>query len=489
MQDYSHLLKIEVPDTLPTHHAHIIIYYPENQTKDTLFAFLHEQYHLQLQPLTTEEELPSLTLFINEQWVNVYFIPISFKGNVYFNLKSKTAASIKKIKSAAIHLDLTFIPSDHLPAIQAILTGIYLGKYENQSYKGENRPAQFCEISFSHHSLQTDLLKEYLTQAQILATTSLAVCDLVNGPANIITPDYMVKAIRHLCSSTMVTVNVLTQKELEAQGFHALLAVGQGSEHNVYFVTLEYQPNSTFPTIGLAGKGVTFDTGGISIKDAQNLHYMKTDMAGAAAVLGAVVLAAKTHLPINIIAALPICENSVSAQAFKPGDIIKSYSGKTIEIINTDAEGRLILADALSFLVSNYKVDYLVDLATLTGACVRALGYHAAGIFTNNDDLAQALDTAGKISGELLWRLPLWDQYKNSLDSALADVKNLEDVPVAGAISAAKFLEYFTNQHLCYAHLDIAGVAFKNVDWSKEKSATAFGVNLLWHWFNQIKSK
>lgn len=489
MQDYSQLLKIDVSDFQPASQAHIIIYYPENQPKDVLLTFLNDHYHFPPKPLPADDELFPLILFINNQWYNFYFIPISFKGNVFFNLKSKTAASLKKIKSSALHVDLTFIPSDHQPAIQAILTGMYLGKYENQSYKGESRPGQTCHVSFAHQSLSKDLLTDYISQAQTLATTSLAVCDLVNGPANTITPAHMVEVIHHLCSSTAIRVNVWSKKELEKQGFHALLAVGQGSEQDVYFVTLDYSSDSRNPTIGLAGKGVTFDTGGISIKDAQNLHFMKTDMAGAAAVLGAVVLAAKTQLPVNIIAALPICENSVSAHAFKPGDIIKSYSGKTIEIINTDAEGRLILADALSYLVSNYQLDYLVDLATLTGACVRALGYHAAGLFTNNDNFAHQLDTAGKISGELLWRLPLWEQYRSSLDSTLADVKNLDDVPVAGAISAAKFLEYFTNQHPQYAHLDIAGVAFKNVDWAKEKSATAFGVNLLWHWLNQIKSK
>jgi len=205
---------------------------------------------------------------------------------------------------------------------------------------------------------------------------------------------------------------------------------------------------------------------------------MKSDMGGAAAVLGTMEVAAKLQLPVHLIGIIPSTDNKLGAAATMPGDILHSYSGITIEVEDTDAEGRLILADGLSYVIQNHKPDVVIDLATLTGASVFALGYHAGALFTQNDELAAALTQAGEASHERVWRLPLWDDYASQLHSDVADIKNYGGRP-AGAVTAAKFLEKFTHKHEAWAHLDIAGVAFGNAGQGKSKSGTGFGIGLL----------
>jgi leucyl aminopeptidase len=249
---------------------------------------------------------------------------------------------------------------------------------------------------------------------------------------------------------------------------------------------MEYKHEAATKKIGLVGKGVTFDTGGVSIKDSANMHYMKSDMGGAAAVFGTIEAAAKLQLPVHIIGVVPTTENSVDGLATKPGDVIGSYMGKTIEVIDTDAEGRLILADGLAYLNRNYTPDIIIDLATLTGSVIGTLGYTAAGMFTNNDQLGSSLKKIGDKTGEKLWRLPLWDDYEPELKSDIADIKNYHGKPFAGAIVAAKFLEVFTEKHPAWVHLDIAGTAFADSEFATQKSATAFGVRLLVQWLREL---
>ncbi|NNE29388.1 MAG: leucyl aminopeptidase, partial [Saprospiraceae bacterium] len=243
------------------------------------------------------------------------------------------------------------------------------------------------------------------------------------------------------------------------------------------------------PKVGLVGKGVTFDTGGISIKGTRNLHYMKSDMGGAAAVLGTVEAAARLKLPIHLIGIVPATDNCVDALAIKPGDVIGSYSGKTIEVIDTDAEGRLILADGLYYMQKHYAPEVMIDLATLTGSSFRTFGFEAAALFSKNTRLANQLQSSGDKTGERCWRLPLWDVYGPEMDSDIADIKNYHGKPFAGAITAAKFLEAFTNDHSAWAHLDIAGVAFNSIGLSDDKSGTGYGVQLLVNYLSQYISK
>ena len=217
------------------------------------------------------------------------------------------------------------------------------------------------------------------------------------------------------------------------------------------------------------------------------MHYMKSDLGGATAVLAAMYMIGTQKPDLDVTAIIPTTDNSIGTKAVKPGDVIGSYSGKTIEIIDTDAEGRLVLADGLSYMVKNYKTDYLMDLATLTGSMLVTLGYQAAGMFTTNKKLSDQLVKAGNETGELVWPMPLWDKYKKDIHSEIADIKNFSGRPLAGAISAAKFLEVFTNDHKAWVHLDIAGVAFGDSPLSKEKCATGWGPMFIYNWIKDLE--
>ena len=285
------------------------------------------------------------------------------------------------------------------------------------------------------------------------------------------------------------STTIFDKKQCEEAGLKALLSVNDGSRHEPRFIIMEYKSPDAKTSVGLVGKGVTFDTGGISIKPSNNMHLMKSDMGGAAAVLGAMELTARLKLPIHLIGIVPSTENMVDGNATKPGDVIGSYAGKTIEVIDTDAEGRLILADGLAYMVKNFKPDTVIDLATLTGSIVAALGYNAAGMFTNSDALATHLLNAGTETGEKLWRMPMWDAYFEDMKSDVADVANLSSKPVAGSITAAKFLEFFTDKHPNWAHLDIAGVALASSELGSHRTATAYGVRLLTAFLEELAEK
>jgi len=319
-------------------------------------------------------------------------------------------------------------------------------------------------------------------RGEVFAAALRQIFDLVNAPGNHKNPDLLTEKMIQAGRESGVQMRVLDALALQTEGLEALLAVGKASPHPPALILLEYGPKSRkhkTPVFGLVGKGVTFDTGGVSLKPSTSMHFMKSDMGGAAAVFGAFLVAAKLQLPVRLVGAIPIAENVVAGNALKPGDVIGSYAGKTIEVTDTDAEGRLILADALAYLLRHEKPDVLIDIATLTGSVIRALGYLAAGLFTSNDSLAGTLAQAGDACGERLWRLPLWEEYGADLKSDVADLRNFTGKPMAEAISAAKFIEHFTAQHPAWAHLDIAGTAFGDTEFGQSKNATGFGVRLL----------
>ncbi|MCF2500873.1 leucyl aminopeptidase family protein [Dyadobacter chenhuakuii] len=366
--------------------------------------------------------------------------------------------------------------------IENALNGIVLGGYDLQLYKTEPKPLSAffntgtLSVLTENHSPEID---EALIVAQKTARVQMRIMDLMNAPSNYKTPATLAQWATESGEKNGYKVTVLEKSRLEEMGMHALLAVGKGSEAPPLMIVSEYEPEHYTKTIALVGKGVTFDTGGISIKTSANMHLMKSDMGGAAAVLGAVELAAQLKMPVRIIGVIPSTENSVDGLSMKPGDVIGSYSGKTIEVIDTDAEGRLILADGLSYAVRTFKPDVVIDLATLTGSVIQTLGYEAAGLFTPNNELAEALTQAGDNTGEKMWRLPVWDSYKEEIASDIADVKNYHGKPLAGAIVAAKFLEAFTDEHPAWAHLDIAGTAFGDTEFAPGRAGTAYGVRLL----------
>jgi leucyl aminopeptidase len=326
----------------------------------------------------------------------------------------------------------------------------------------------------------TAVLKKRIERGQTLAQIRSAIIDLVNLPSNFKTPTMLGDFVVEQGKKYGFEAEFLLEKELKKQGFHALLAIGQGSVEDSAFIIMKYRGTKSKATdIGLVGKGITFDTGGISIKPSDNMHFMKSDMGGAAMMIGTMMAVAALDLPINITAVVPSAENMPSGNAVKPSDVFSSYSGKTIEMIDTDAEGRVVLADGLAWMVKNEKPEIMLDAATLTGSIVRSLGSKAAGLFSNNTDLVSRLISSGEHTGERLWPMPLWDDYLDEIASDVADVRNFSGVPTAGAISAAKFLEVFTDKHPAWAHMDIAGVAFGTNPYTKMRSATGFGIKLL----------
>ena len=378
---------------------------------------------------------------------------------------------------AALALDLRTPPAGIGGAgyTDAALNGFLLGGYRMGRYKTDAPTPTPPALA-----VLTDAGQEVVRRARATAHVQQRVLDLVNAPGNQLTPTLLAHWAVDSGRAHGYQVQVFDQSQLETLGAGALLAVGKGSAEPPALIVAGYRPpNARGPHVVLVGKGITFDTGGISIKPSANLHYMKCDMGGAAAVLGAIELAARLQLPVAMSVVVPAAENGVDGLALKPGDVIDSLSGKRIEVIDTDAEGRLVLADGLAYAVRELAPDVLIDVATLTGSCVAALGYHAGGLFTNNDALANQLLAAGQATGERLWRLPLWDVYKEDIHSDVADVRNFSGKPVAGAITAGKFLEVFTDHHPHWAHLDVAGVAFGDSAFAKMKSATAWGVRLL----------
>lgn len=400
----------------------------------------------------------------------------------YLRAVRKLTYTQKSKFPASVSIDLTGMP---MPVVEAVVLGTLGGGYNLKLYQ-TNQPAtsvfysQAGELHLTVAEADHDVAQQTIDRATIIWDAQRAMLDLMNAPSNYKTPQVLADWSVASGREHGYSVTVLDHDELARQGYNALLSVGQGSENPPMLLVLDYNPtNAIGSTVGLVGKGVTFDTGGLSIKPSTNMHLMKSDMGGAAAVLGTLEAAARLNIPRRVVGVIPTTENVVDGMSTKPGDVITSYIGKTIEIIDTDAEGRVILADGLGHMVRHIQPDVLIDLATLTGNVIAALGYQAGGLFTQNDELSTQLQAAGERTGERLWRLPLWDAYKDDLTSDVADVKNFSGKPINGAIAAAKFLEVFTEKHPAWAHLDIAGMAFADTEFGQQKNATAFGIRLL----------
>ena len=298
--------------------------------------------------------------------------------------------------------------------------------------------------------------------------------DLGNLPPNICTPTYLANQAKKIAKDFKMKSTILSQKQIEKLKMGSFLSVAKGSRLEPKFIIIEHQKGkkSSKPVV-LVGKGITFDSGGISLKPGAAMDEMKYDMCGAATVLGVMKTIGLLNLPLNVVGLIPACENMPDGLAVKPGDIVTSMSGQTIEILNTDAEGRLVLCDALTY-AERYKPETVIDIATLTGACVIALGHHASAVFSKSDDLANDLLAAGKKSIDKAWRMPLWDEYQPLLNSNFADIANIGG-RAAGSITAACFLSRFTKKY-SWAHIDIAGTAWNS---GANKGATGRPVSLL----------
>ncbi len=304
--------------------------------------------------------------------------------------------------------------------------------------------------------------------------------DQVNEPPNMLYPDEFAKRIAKKLKPLGVQVEIIDEKKMAKLGMGAAIGVGQGSMYPPRMVIMQWKGNGKGAPAAFVGKGITFDTGGVSIKPAQGMEEMKMDMGGAAAVVGLMAALALNKSKANVVGIVGLAENALSSRAYRPSDILKSYSGKTIEVLNTDAEGRLVLADALSYIQKVHKPKVIVDLATLTGAILVALGHEYCGTFANDDKLWAQLETASKNTGERLWRMPLDDVFKKEMTGTITDLKNIGNGRNAGSCTAAGFLQHFIEGKTAWAHLDIAGTAWVKSDQpTVPKYGTGFGVRLL----------
>ena len=431
------------------------------------------------------------SLFSNKLFLERKFLIQNINEKIYIFVnctKSKTSLDYEKlgsnlflflknnkIEKSFFETNLSKITNIQL---EKFLHGAQLKSYEFNVYKTDKSKNLITNLYVvGHKSKKTNLLRNKLNS---LLEGVFLTRDLVSEPGNVLHPDEYARRIVKLRKFGL-KVTVYDQKKLKKMGMNALLGVGQGSVRGSYLVTIEWNgaKNKTKP-LGFVGKGVCFDTGGYSLKPAKFMEDMTYDMAGSATVVGLMKTLALRKSKINAVGVVGLVENMVSGNAQRPGDIVKSYSGKTIEILNTDAEGRLVLADALTFTEEKFKPQFIVDLATLTGAIIVSLGSEYAGLFSNNDKLSKQLIEAGESVDEKLWRMPLNDNFDKLINSKNADMQNINYVGGAGSTTAAQFLQRFIINKTPWAHLDIAGMAFSKYGGALNSGgATGYGVRLL----------
>lgn len=368
-----------------------------------------------------------------------------------------------------------------------VLSSFSFDKYRKES-RDKNSRLKRADIVVEKGTAQLDRIIE---SAQLVCSNTNLVREVLFDNADVMNPAEVAGIILGHCRRLGIKATVIEGERLKSAGLNAIYAVGKGSQYPPRLITLEYRGNpKSKETFGLVGKGITFDSGGINLKPSGYIETMRYDKAGALAVFGAIKSAAEAGLRINVAAALPFAENIIGSRAYKPGDVIKTYSGKTVQVSNTDAEGRLVLADALAYLEKNMKPGSIVELSTLTGAVLVALGEFAAGLMTNDDRLAARLDKAGQRTYERVWRLPLYEEYKGEIEGDISDMTSLgyKDGRYAGSIIGGTFLQNFVT--VPFAHIDIAGVGwFEKTRHHIQRGPTGFGVRLLFEFLSAVSSK
>tara|TARA_Y100001960_G_scaffold128746_1_gene137097 strand:- start:1870 stop:3303 length:1434 start_codon:yes stop_codon:yes gene_type:complete len=427
-----------------------------------------------------ENELFNEKKFMQKEYNSKNYIFINCNqlslSSDYENLGSKLFDYLRnnKLENSFIDIKKTNINNIQL---EKIIHGAKLKSYSFDIYKSKNKKNEKIYLNIVGKQKNSNVLRKKL---DALLEGVFFTRDLVSEPGNILHPDEYAKRLIKL-KKFGLKVTVYDEKKLKMLGFNALLGVGQGSIRGSYLVTMEWNGSkSKSKPLAFVGKGVCFDTGGISLKPARFMEDMTYDMAGSAVVAGLMKNFALRKAKINAIGVVGLVENMPGGNAQRPGDIVKSYSGKTIEVLNTDAEGRLVLADALTFTEKKFKPNLIIDLATLTGAIIVSLGSEYAGLFSNDDKLSKQIFDAGKKVDEKVWRLPLHKNYDKLMDSKIADVQNINYVGGAGSTTAAQFLQRFILNKTPWAHLDIAGMAFsKYAGALNSGGATGYGVRLL----------
>ena len=386
-----------------------------------------------------------------------------------------------KIKEFSTSLDFIFLNKPLDEIAKAVVEGVCLGLYQYTSFKTIDRDKirgmkEFTIIA--EKEKVCNIIRSAAKKAEIISRAVCFTRDIVSAPGNEMTPTDMAHEARKIAKRKNVKLTVLDEAEMKKIGMNALLGVARGSEEPAKFIILEYRAgNKSDPPVAVVGKGLTFDSGGISIKPSEKMDEMKSDMAGGAAVMGVIMAAADLSLKVNTVGLIPATENLPGGRAYKPGDIVKSLSGQTIEVLSTDAEGRLILADALTY-AGRFKPAAIIDLATLTAACVIALGDHVTGMMGTDDRLKRKIKDAADATDERVWELPLWEDYHELIKSDVADYKN-HGGRSGGAITAAAFLSKFVGDYP-WVHLDIAGPAWLTKDKPYiPKGASGVGVRLM----------
>lgn len=430
----------------------------------------------------------------------VLLLGLGVKGEVDSDtIRNASARAVRKAESLRLSsFHLRVCPPVELPwerVAEAAAEGAVLAAWDYRELRSspedpaDARPPAVDTASFSFgvdgslpETADHDALIRALERGKFLAEGANLARTLQQRPGNIATPEHLANVALEMGSKYGLEIEILGPREMEAEGMGALLSVARGSDQEPRLIIMRHHGTQTGAhPVALVGKGLTFDAGGISIKPAQGMEDMKFDMSGGAAVIGAMVTIARMGLATPVVGVIPASENLINGSANKPGDVIRTRAGKTVEIINTDAEGRLILADALHYVVDRFSPEAVVDCATLTGACVMALGHHAAAVLGTDEALIDALREAGERSGERCWPLPLWKPYARQLDSSVADLKNVGGRP-AGTITAAHFLRNFVGE-TPWAHLDIAGTAYGEArsPWQRQ-GGYGFPARLLVQW-------
>lgn len=376
-------------------------------------------------------------------------------------------------------------------SVKAIVEGLCYGDYKFDKYKSDKSKLENVNVCLGN--IEEDKLSEvedYIKEAKVLAKTTFIARNLVNEPANVIYPETLAKAAKKYGSEYGFEVEILDKNEIEALEMKAFMAVAKGSGNEPRLIVMRYfgDEDNKAEVLGLVGKGLTYDSGGYSLKPNDGMVTMKSDMGGAAAVIGAMAAISKRKLKINVVGVVAACENLISNIAYKPGDIIGSMSGKTIEVLNTDAEGRLTLADAVYYAVEKENAKKIIDVATLTGAALIALGLTTTAAITNNDGLYKDIEEASKKSGEKVWQLPAFDEYKKLIKSDIADLKNIGG-KYAGTITAGLFIGEFV-KNTPWIHLDIAGTSWVDSDRDYyTKGGTGVGVRTLYYLAKNYSNK
>jgi leucyl aminopeptidase len=433
-------------------------------------------------------ELYYITRSVENEPKDILFIGLGKENELTAEkLRVTFAEVLKKCRAQKIKKTyLEIIKSEVLDfgtSLKAIVEGLAFGDYKFDKYKSDNVKLDVLEVSFGGISDDRALeAEDFIKEAKILVKTTFLARNLVNEPANVIYPETLAKAAKKYGNEYGYGVEILEKNEIEKLEMKAFLSVAKASVNEPRLIIMRYQgdPGNNLDILGLVGKGLTYDSGGYSLKSNEGMVTMKADMGGAAAVIGAISAIAKRKLKINVVGVVAACENLISGAAYKPGDIIGSMAGKTIEVLNTDAEGRLTLADAVYYTIENEKATKIIDIATLTGAALVALGTTTTGVVTNNVGFYDDLENASNKSGEKVWLLPAFEEYKKQIKSDIADLKNTGGKN-AGTITAGLFIGEFVKD-IPWLHLDIAGTGW--ADNSKDyyaKGGTGVGVRTLYY--------